>query len=261
MKMDKIAVLILVLHFHSYGQQAATTRENVFPQGINIDYGLGRLSVKDDFFSREKYTGTLPYFRIGWSRFHDGEGIQLWLNYRSSSEIKNNHFSADVVQFSLELDHPYSVGAFALWSKNVYAYLGPSVEFFTYYNRLNFASDGVFLDFSFATLLSLGIHPLVVVPLRDRLQLESSIQINAFSVVVRMPQIINVHNGSSNDSRLKLLTPFSSLNTQMNVGVRYCVFETLSLKLRYEFHVTRVTSWEFLLAASDDAIVSVNYHL
>jgi hypothetical protein len=261
MKIDKIALLIVVLHFHSYGQQNASTHDSVFPQGINIDYGLGHFSVKDDFFSRERYSGTLPYFTIGWSRFHDEQGIQLCLNYRSSSEIKNNQFPADVVQFSFELDYLYSAGTFSLCSQNVHAYLGPSVEFFTYYNRQHFASDGIFLDFSFATLLSLGVHPMFVVPLRDRLQLESSMQINAFSVVVRMPQILKVDPLSNDESRLKLLTPFSGLNARMNVGARYYLFKTLSLKLRYEFHVTRLTSWEYLLSASDDVIATVNYHL
>jgi hypothetical protein len=260
MKRIKIFLLFaFIFQINSYAQQNDFTHKNVYPRGLNIDYGVGRFAVQDDFFSREKYSGTLPYFKIGWSRFHGDRAFQLSLKYGSSSQIKNHEMAANVLHFSLAWDYFYPVGTFSLFSKKVYAYVGPYAEFYTYYNRLNFANDGIFLDFSFATFLSLGAHPMFIMPIGKKLQVESSLQMNVCSVVIRMPQII-VEEDDEDESRLKLLTPISGLNSQINFGLRYYLLETLSLKLRYELHLTRITTWEYLLAANDNVIFNVTYH-
>jgi hypothetical protein len=260
----KISIKIFLLfafifQINSYAQQKDFTHQNVYPTGLNIDYGAGRFAVQDDFFSREKYSGTLPYFKIGWSRFHGNRAFQLNLKYGSSSEIKNHQLASNVMQFSLAWDYLYPVGTFSLFSKKVYAYLGPYAEFYTYYNRLNFARDGIFLDFSFATFVSLGAHPMFIMPIGKKLHFESSLQMNVCSVVIRMPEII-VEEDDADESRLKLLTPISGLNSQINFGIRYYLLEALSFKLRYELHLTRISTWEYLLAANDNVIFNVTYH-
>ncbi len=262
MKRSIIIIMLLAFGFHinSYAQQNDLTHENVYPRGITIDYGAGLFSVKDNFFSKERYSGILPYFKVGWSQFHGNRAVQLNLKYSSSSKIRNNEMAANIVLFSLEGDYLYPAGTFSLFSKKVYTYLGPYADFYTYYNRLNFANDGMFFDFSVAALLSLGVHPMFIMPLREKFKFESSMQMNVFSVVIRMPEIIEVDNNGEDESRLKLLTPFSGLNSQINFGVRYYPVKALSLKLRYEFHLTRITTWEYLLAASDNIICTVTYH-
>jgi len=261
----KRSIIIFILlafgfQINSYAQQNDLTHENVYPGGITIDYGAGFFLVRDDFFSEEKYSGLLPYFKAGWSRFHGSKAFQLNLQYSSSSRIRNNDMSADIVLFSIEWDYLYPAGTFSLFSRKVYTYLGPYANFYTYYNRLNFANDGIFLDFSFAALISLGVHPMFIIPAGERLKLESSMQLNLFSVVIRMPEIEQVDNNGEEESRLKLLTPYNGLNSQINIGVRYYPVKRLSLKLRYEFRLTRITAWEYLLAANDNIIFSVAYH-
>ena len=255
-----LLVFSFVFQINSYAQQNDFNHKNVYPSGLNIDYGAGRFAVQDDFFSREKYSGTLPYFKIGWSRFYGNRAFELNLKYGSSSEIKNNQLAANVVLFSLEWNYLYPVGTFSLFSKKVYSYLGPYAEFFTYYNRLNFARDGIFLDFSFATFFSFGAHPMFIIPIREKLQFESSLQMNVFSVVIRMPELMEVDDNGDDESRLKLLTPFNGLNSQINFGIRYYLFEAFSLKLRYELHLTRIATWEYLLAANDNIILTATYH-
>lgn len=251
----------LVFQLNSYAQQKDFAHKNVYPRGLTIDYGAGRFAVQDDFFSRERYSGTMPYFKIGWSRFHGDRAFQLSLKYGSSSQIKNHEMATNVLHFSLAWDYLYPVGTFSLFSKKVYAYLGPYAEFYTCYNRLNFANDGIFLDFSFATLFSVGVYPMFIMPIREKLQLESSMQMNVCSVVIRMPELIEVDDNGEDESRLKLLSPFSGLNSQINFGIRYYLLEALSLKLRYELHLTRITTWEYLLAANDNIIFTITYHL
>ena len=71
-----------------------------------------------------------------------------------------------------------------------------------------------------------------IMPIREKLQFESSMQMNVFSIVIRMPEITEVNDDDDDESPLKLLTPFSGLNSQMNFGIGYYLFKKLSLKLR-----------------------------
>ena len=263
-KIKSTIIILLILAFgfpiNADAQQHDFTHKNVYPTGLTIDYGTGRIAVQDDFFSREKYAGNLPCFKIGWTQFHGDRAFQFNLKYASSENIKNNQIAANVVLFSLAWDYLYPAGNFSLFKKDVYAYLGPYAEFFTYYNRIDFARDGVYLDFSFATLFSFGVQPMFILPLRKNLQMESAVKLNAFSVAIRMPEIMELGSDEESESRIKLLTPFSGLNSQVDFGIRYYLFDALSLKCRYEFQLLRISSWEYLLAANDCMILTATYH-
>ena len=50
--------------------------ETVFPTGIFLGYGQGLYSVKDESISKEKYSGTLPYYSMEWVRFHNKNGYR-----------------------------------------------------------------------------------------------------------------------------------------------------------------------------------------
>ncbi|GAF92364.1 unnamed protein product, partial [marine sediment metagenome] len=125
--------------------QDSLSYKTIFPAGINLEYGIGNYSVKDEYISKEKYSGTLPYFNIEWIRFHNKNGYRLEFEYRNSTNIKNNNISAKVQQFTFNQDFIYPVGSFSLISKNVYAYLGPSVQFFYYDINYNFVTPGTFI--------------------------------------------------------------------------------------------------------------------
>ncbi|MBU1011787.1 MAG: hypothetical protein KKG99_02175 [Bacteroidetes bacterium] len=259
-----LVILYAIIHFYQmnvFGQQTDLTHRDIFPKGISFDYGIGNYSVQDDFFSGEKYSGSLPYIKLGWSRFHDKRAFQLYLEYRSSDEIKSGTFSASVTQFSLESNYLYPIGSFQLFSKKVYAYLGPYSEFYFYYNKQNFANDGLFFDFTFASLISIGVQPMLIMPIDKRLQVESSLQINILSVSMRMIEVEDLNDGSEEESPLKLVTPFGGLNTQWNLGIRYYPFKFLSLKLRYEAEITRTTHQRYMISASDNLVFGISFHL
>jgi hypothetical protein len=255
-----LIIIILTTRNDVFGQQTELTHKDVFPKGINIDYGLGNFSVKDYFFSTEKYSGTMPYFNVGWSRFNNKRAFQLNFIYRSSDEIKSDTFSASILNFSLQSNYLYPIGSFSILSKKVYSYLGPYTEFFFYYNKQNFANDGFFLDFTFASLISLGVHPLFIMPIDEKLQIESSLQMNIVSLSARMVEVEDLNDGSNEESVLKLVTPFSGMNTQWNIGIRYHPIKLLSIKLRYEAGISRTTHQKYMISVSDNAIFSVNIH-
>ena len=64
-----------------------TNYKTVFPAGFFIGYGLGSYSVKDEYVSKQKYSGTLPGFNGAWVRFHDKNTYRLEFDYFNSSKI------------------------------------------------------------------------------------------------------------------------------------------------------------------------------
>lgn len=68
------------MHFffavESSGQDTINYK-TVFPTGISIGYGQGIISVKDEYISKEKYSGTVPYFNIEWVRFRNKNAYRL----------------------------------------------------------------------------------------------------------------------------------------------------------------------------------------
>jgi hypothetical protein len=241
-------------------QSGGSDHRSNYPAGVGIDWGAGRFSVKDDFFSREKYSGVLPYLSANWSRFHESHGFALTLKFRSAPDIKNHGFPAGVTQFALRWDYLYPAGEFLFLSRKAYFYLGPFTEFFFYFNRQDYARDGIFLDFSLASMISLGVHPMVVLPVARNTRLEGNLHLNALSVTVRMPEIMDAGDGTPAESSLQLLTPPSGVNAQLDLGLRWYLQRRLSLKLRYEFHLTRLEPWQYLLSSGDDLILSFTWH-
>ena len=58
----------------------------------------GHCTVRDEYISKEKYSGVLPYFAASWSRFHNKYGFRQELEYRGSSEVKNYNISTTTCQ-------------------------------------------------------------------------------------------------------------------------------------------------------------------
>ena len=62
--------LTFLIASHVSGQDSLSYL-NVYPAGISFEYGIGNYSVKDEYISKEKYSGTLPYYSFGWIRNHN----------------------------------------------------------------------------------------------------------------------------------------------------------------------------------------------
>ena len=248
-----ILYLLLLFAGNSFAQDSLS-HQTVFPKGISVEYGLGNYSVRDEYISKEKYSGTLPHFQVNWSRFHNKYGYYLGLEYRSSSKIKNYNVSADIYQFSLNQGFLYPLPKMSLFNRDVYAFLGPSTELYFFYNNQNIAISGFDYAQSFAILFSLGVSSEFIVPIIQRLQAESSIYLSVLSMGFRM-----VDQEEEDESPAKLLTLLSGTNASVRLGIRYNLLGNFSLKLAYRLHVTRISSWDPLLSASDNLIVTLAY--
>lgn len=256
-----IVGLSILLIYKELPAQDTLNHKVIFSDGISVESGLGYFAVRDEYFSKEKYVGTLPYYSIYWSRFHNKSGFCLRLKYRSSSDIKNYSISASIMQFSLNTDFIYPIGKFTLFSKEVFSYLGPTTEFYIFSNEQNFVENGISLNTSIAMLISMGINSEFIAPISKSFQLSCSLHFSLLSLGLRMPELIEpYHNDQEKESFFKLLSPFSGINFNTGLGVRYFWNKSISTKIAYNFEILGINEWDALLAASDNIIFTISFH-
>ena len=245
--------LILIFPINLVAQDTTSQKLN-FPQGISLEYGIGSFAVTDEYISKEKYSGALPYYGISWCKPHANYVYRLSMNYRYSSKIKNNNVSADVHQFTLNQGFNYALPKFTMFDKDAYIFLGPSAELFFYFNKQNIAVSGFDYAQSFAMLISGGINSQIFYKLFDKLNIEGTLDFSILSFGFRM-----VDEEETDESPVKILTLISANNVVFTLGPRYYLFDNLSLKAAYLFHLTRIDSWEPLLSASDNVVFTLTY--
>ncbi len=234
--------------------QDSLSHKTIFPKGITLEYGTGQYAVTDEYISKEKYSGPLPFYRVGWAKRHEKYVYELGIEYRNSSEVKNYNVSTDIYQFSLNQGFLYPLPKFTLFKKDVYPFLGPSTELFFYYNEQNIAVSGFDYVQSFAALLSLGINSKLFYPVWRNFTVEGALGFSVLSFGFRM-----VDYEETDTSPAKPLTLFSGINASIRLGARYYVLNNLSLKASYLFNMTRISPWDPLLSASDTIIFTVTY--
>lgn len=258
--------IFLVILFTAVGCRNAvhgqdlSLNQSYFPKGISISYGFGKFAVRDEFLTNEKYSGTMPFFSVNWTRFTDSSGFRILFSIHNSSEIKNKNMSADILNFSLAWDFFNHIKTFQLFSREWILFAGPSAEMFIYSNKQNYATNGIFLDLSFASLISLGANISLFVPINNSLTVESNFRINIFSLGIRMPLVNDVDGAQNDKSRLKLLTLLKAINANYDLGMRYFLFRDISLRAGYRFQFTKISAWEKLLSSSDHFILSLSYN-
>jgi hypothetical protein len=244
----------IVMHFAAVQAQDSTGKKVSFPEGITVEYGIGSLAVTDEYISEEKYSGSIPYYSIGWSKQHSDYVYHLKIDFRNSPDIKNYNVSTDIYQFTLNQGFSYALPEFTIFDKDADLYLGPASELFFYYNRQNIAVSGFDYAQSFVLLISGGICSELYYKLWDDLILEGALDFGVLSLGFRM-----VDEEETDESPVKILTLFSAANMVFKIGPRYCLFDNLSVKASYLFHLTRISSWEPLLSAGDNVILTLTY--
>jgi hypothetical protein len=254
---SRICVFTILLFIISQASaQNTISYKTIFPAGIFVGYGLGSYSVKDKYISKEKYSGTLPYFNVEWVRFHDKNAYRLEFEYRNSSKISNNKISAIVGQFTFNQDFIYSIGNVSIFSRSIHAYLGPSVQFFYYYINYNFATPGTFISpKTFGLLGSLGINSEFIYPLNNKLLVESLLRINLLSLCFKD----NDEHKHGDESGATLTSVFTATKFDYTLSVRYYLVNHVSISLGYRFDFSRIDKWDPYIAASNNFLTSLNY--
>lgn len=52
--------------FPDLSGQDTLKKKTDYPAGFYVEFGWGKIGVKDQYISGEKYSGGLPYFGLGW---------------------------------------------------------------------------------------------------------------------------------------------------------------------------------------------------
>lgn len=236
--------------------QTPPTFESLLGGGIFLQGGLGSLALRDEYISKEKYSGSLPYFECGWLKSHDSSAVRFGLEFRSSSTVNNNRVSAEVVQGGVNLDYIYPIGRFQLFAHTIYAFLGPSMEMY-YYNRTeNIARGGSAAYNSYVTYYSLSVNSTLILPLGSDLSSECSGVLNLTGWGKR-----SITSQNNDQKAFKPISVFSGIRGSTNILLRYNVSDALLLKAGYRFEICQMTSWDYLLSASDNLIIAVMYRL
>lgn len=231
--------------------QSVQFADGLLGNGIHLQGGVGRLAIRDQYISDEKYSGTSTSLSLSWLRGDTTSAYRLGFNYVNSSTIKNYNVSAQVMQAGLNLDFLYSVGRFQLLGHQVFAYIGPSAEIFLYYRQQNIASGGnaFFNAYSFALFFSLSANSTLVVPLSSHFALENSERIAVVSFAGRLPDL---HD--KNASFFKPLTILEGLRGYTEFLLRYELSDLILLKTGYRFEICQSSSWDYLISASDNIV-------
>jgi hypothetical protein len=138
--------------------QENKSSEPAYPSGITVAYGIGHYSIKDEYISGEKYTGSLPYYSLSWAKRHDKYTYVLDMSFRYSDNIQNYNVSTEITQFTLNHGFLYPLRKISLFGSDLFVWLGPSSDFFFLYNKPKIAVSGFDYAQSFAILFSLGFN-------------------------------------------------------------------------------------------------------
>jgi hypothetical protein len=234
--------------------QDSQNHRPIYPEGVSLEYGIGSYAVTDEYISKEKYSGSLAYYSIGWSNQHSNYVYHLKIDFRNSSDIKNYNVSTDIYQFTLNQGFDYALPKFTLFNNDAYLYLGPSTELFFYYNNQSIAVSGFDYAQSIALLISLGASSEFFCKIWDDFNIESSLSFSVLSLGFRM-----VDSEEEDVSPVKILTLISGINLVFRFGPRYYLLDNLSIKAAYLFNLTRISAWEPLLSASDNVVFTLTY--
>lgn len=225
--------------------------------GLSIQYGFGQYAMRDEYISQERYSGLLPYLSADWSRLHDKWGYRLKLEFRNSSEIKNNNVSTDVLQAALQQDYLYPIKRAALFGKEAQVYAGPSFGFHLFMNDQNIAAQGALhMDMSLAFLLSLGVNSEIVVPMGSKLLVEGSCRTSLLSIGIRTVDVVE-ESGTAGG----LLTLLSGAIATADLGVRYRIQDRLSVRAAGMLQIMSVSKWNPILTVSDNLTMTLSYHI
>lgn len=252
-----ISAISLIITLQTPAQDSLNYK-TVFPSGIFLGYGQGLYAVKDEYISKEKYSGSMPYYNVEWVRFHKKNGYRLEFEYWKTTDISNNKISAEAQQFNFNQDFFYPIGNFSLFSRNVYAYLGPSVQLFYYEIYYHFVRPGTFISpTTYGVICSLGINTEFIYKVNNKLKVEGFLRSNLISFSGKQFD----ERKYEDESNPTLLSVFTATRIDADLTLRYYPIDRVSVSLGYRFDLSRINKWDPYIAASNNIIISVNFKI
>jgi hypothetical protein len=246
-----LLVVILLISITRVSAQDSTASRSLFREGLTLEGGVGYAAVRDELISGEKYSGVLPSFAMTWSKYHETYGFRLHVEYQYATDLKEYDVSAELKQFRMSLDYLYPIAVPNLLSRTLSVSLGPAAEMYNYNLRESIAPSQI-LQSNFS-LVSCGLRAEANWPWTASLEVQAAARLTLVS--------LGFHSVNSNNSKSasKLLTPFTGVDADGEIGVCYGLTHSLYGSVGYRFDVTRITAWYFFISANDNLILSLSY--
>jgi hypothetical protein len=231
--------------------QDTVNHKTIFPRGITFDVGVTFEGLVDEYISKEKYSGTIPYYCIQWAWYHQKMGYRLGFETNGSAELKNNDIVAEFNQANFYFDFIYPVANFRLFSKSVFAYLGPGVNYYDYYISHDFASYT--RSYSDGGIFSFGINFDLIYPVKSWFHTDLFLRSGLLAVASKS---FDPDKYSGSDTRFTSVFNATSLNS--GLSFRFNVLKKLTLTAGYKFQFNSITIWDDFKSASDVLFASIN---
>lgn len=256
--MNKVIIYFIIVFIFKSVNLMAQKEQFDFKGGLSFESGLSYLAIKDEFISKEKYTGVAPIYNIYWTKNYDDYRFCISFEMLNSAKIKNYNISAKATELSLNLSYLYSIGNLSIFNKKAQFFLGPYPEIFLHFRSENIAKGGnAFFDaYSFATLVSLGAKLKMELQLSNFFLLEGQFNTNVFSLAGKL-----VDPKNNNDQMIKFTTLFSDIRTSLKINIKYHMFSKLDIATGYRFNISNINSWDYLVSANDNYFLSLTYTL
>jgi len=248
--------VLLVLIFIVTSIIAQTQEENPrpFPALLTLNAGIGHYAIRDEVISKEKYEGLVVPFEIIWNQARETYSWQFDMLYKQGSHLENYNTTADIREFTMSWDYLYKLTPINLCGRNLAIDVGPSPEIFIHFRQQKIAEFTSDL-YSFAMLMSIGSNVGLVYDMSPKLKLENFNRVSILSVGLRMTDF---RDDDNNDKLIKPLSLLNGLNFRSDLGVRYWLTDMFSVKVSYSLYVTRISAWDYYLAANDNLNVSLS---
>lgn len=252
--MTKKFLFLVVFLFFLKNNMFGQSRENLYSGGLSLKTGMGYIAVKDEFISKEKYSGTAPIFIVDWSKNITDYKYQISFEILNTAKLKNNNISTDLSELSLNISYLYSIGDISLFNRKVNFFLGPMPEFFIHYRKQNIASGNIamFDAYSFATLISFGTRFNFTYQLNDSFLFEGNLQTSLISLGGKF-----VDPDDNKSSMVKFTYLLNDLRFSFDASVRYHLSTLLSFSGGYKFNMLNMSSWDYIISANDNLFVSL----
>ena len=237
--------------------QDSTSNKSLFDEGLGVRGGIGYMAVRDEYISDEKYSGTIPFYAMSWSRFHETYGFRLDLEYQFTPDLRNNNVSTQITQVRIGLDYLYPLSDISFMSKKMSIFLGPTCQLFVHSRSENIglpSSSDIPYANSFAFLLSGGIRAEGFYPVAKDLEAQLMAQTSILSFAERS-------TSGSDEPNSKILPLPNLIDAAGGIGIIYKLTGPLSAMAEYRFDLVRITSWDFFISGNDNFILSLKYVL
>jgi hypothetical protein len=245
-------VVILLASISRVSAQDSSASRPPYREGLTIEGGVGYVAVRDEYISGERYSGTVPYYGVTWSKYHETYGFRLHLEYQYTTNLKEYDITAELKQFRLSLDYLYPIGEPNLLSKKLSVFLGPTAEIFNCDRRQNIASSQYLQSKN--SLFSCGLRSEAIWPVTASLEVRAAARITLLSLCIQ-----SVYSNYGSQSSSKFLTAFEGIDADCGIGICYGLTNWLYGYIGYRFDITRMTASDYFITANDNITLSLTY--